>query len=106
MQTDIVKPDKRNLFISLWAGEEKLWKAYWLFFVVGNYAFSALAELLLRVESKFILIAYLITLIAYFIWSVIAVWKCAPNTSSKLWTYLARLIVTLGSVVAVYVEFT
>jgi hypothetical protein len=106
MQTDIVKQEKRNLFVSLWAGEEKLWKAYWLFFVAGNYAFSDLAELLLGVGNKSILIAYLISAIAYFIWSVVVVWKCAPNSSSKIWTYLARLILTLGTVVAVYVEFT
>lgn len=106
MQTDIAMPEKRNFFVSLWGGEEKLWKAYWLFFVAGNYVLSGLAELLLNFGNKFLLIAYLITIIVYFIWSVIVVWKCAPNTSSKIWTYLARVIVTLGSVVAVYVEFT
>jgi hypothetical protein len=106
MQTDIVKPEKRNIYVSLWTGEEKLWKAYWLFFVAGNYVLTALADLLLRLGNKFVLITYLITLIIYFVWSVIVVWKCAPNASSKVWTYLARVIVTLGSVAAIYVEFT
>ena len=106
MQTDIVETEKQNIFLSLWTGQEELWKAYWLFFVAGNYALSALAELLLKLGNQFILIGYLVTLIAYFIWSIIVVWKCAANTSSKVWTYLARLIVTLGSVVALYAEFT
>lgn len=89
-----------------WNGEEKLWIAFWGWFV--------LLELIVIIFNKFTgttIVEYMYSIvpslsiawlnvafcmcIAYFLATLIfhtrVIWKCAPNTHKKKWFYTARI---------------
>src|SRR4051794_17995799 len=45
----------------------------------------------------------LIVMLLWFLYIPLAIWKCAPNTTHKAFTYLARLSVVLYIILNIYV---
>jgi len=90
--------------ITGWKGLDPLWKAYWLYFVVGSFVVNNLADLALSTGSKFVLIGYLIFILTYLVWAITSVWRCAFNTKKKYWGYIARAIVVIGPIASILNE--
>ncbi len=82
---------KENLLTRLFRGEEPLWKAFWLFGVVGWVLVFQLATLLSE-----ILHSYDIRDATSLVWGIylsVAVWRCATNTQWRYWGYAARAVI-------------
>ena len=93
-------------------GSQPLWKAFWLFYFLGfNLLWLALAFGLPTALFMDIVIAlkratglgsatiiralYTPPTFAFALLSLVVVWRCAVNTGLRLWTWLARLVVSL-----------
>lgn len=77
-----------------WKGEEKLWKVYWLYGVVGSILIQLLFGVLgmvLPLFAKLGMVGYL----AYCVWLLVSQWRCAWNCSWKGWGYIVRGIIVL-----------
>ena len=76
-----------------WRGEEKLWKIFWLGLLFLAFI-SALGKVLVQNLPPFALFYGLFRL-AYIIWWLVSLWRCAFNVSARFWGYLARALVCL-----------
>jgi len=77
-----------------WGGEVRLWKVFWLYFV-------------LALEGAIVVVGYLIGLfgLPYLalwaviaplaVWAAVSVWRCAFNAGWRGWGYLARIFVVV-----------
>jgi hypothetical protein len=83
-----------------WHGRERLWIAYWLYWVLGGAVLKVWSMTLSEATSLFHASIFLIVFIGYFIWSGVAVWRCAKNSTSK-WAVFARAGVVITIVMAV-----
>lgn len=68
-----------------WNGEEKLWKVFWLYNVLGGIVISFLVSL--------VPIIGILLCIIYFVWNTVSLWRCAWNASIKLWGYILRVLI-------------
>jgi hypothetical protein len=84
---------------SAWRGEQPLWKVYWL----GGITIALTAAIVFGVVAvkmgglpletrQTINFIFLIP----WIWWYRSVWRCAPNASSKFFTYLGRFAIFLA----------
>src|SRR5438105_2046842 len=99
-----------------WRGQERLWVAFWGWFVVPNVAEGIINHLFHFNPSSFlasifpqtitglnISITIYLTLLIPFIafWSIV-IWKCAKNSEKKIWFYAARVFVCIQAFVFTY----
>jgi hypothetical protein len=88
--------------LSFWNGNEELWNAFWIVGICSNIvteiglgaAFNATEYY--NITSLGLLILILIPYIAIKVWTIVSVWRCAPNTSNKIWCWIARGIIILS----------
>ncbi len=113
-----MKESMLNLIKRNWAGEEKLWKVFWVWnFLVINILdvlaiiviFSTLFPVFLffagindtsvtvtySLRFSDIILAiigfcYTIFVLVYTIWAIVSLWRSAFNSSNKIWGYMAR----------------
>ena len=93
-------------------GTQPLWKAFWLFYVLGfNLLWLALAfglrtslftDIVIALKratglgsETIIRAVYAPPIFAFSALSLLVVWRCAANTRLQLWTWLARFTVSL-----------
>ena len=111
-------PDRRVLALEVlgafmgryWRGQERLWKAFWLFGIVG---FSVLGTAVGLVRGVVLdsqmwigvgLIFWglaLVAALAYQVWVCVAIWRGAFNVGWKGWGYVSRGVVVLQAVAVV-----
>lgn len=72
-----------------WEGREPLWKVFWCYGAGAGSVLVALYILALMQENVLAQQSLLLFFAAYTTWTLIAVWRCADN-SSALWRALAR----------------
>ena len=93
-----------------WRGEERLWKAFWLFGLVGFSGAGSVVGLVrgVVVEAQMWIGVGLIFwvlavagLIAYQVWVCVAIWRGAFNVGWKGWGYIGRVVVVLQAVAVV-----
>jgi len=77
-----------------WSGEARLLSAYWGLGVGVNSLFLAIYLLLSMGQYAQLL---LIVWIPYLVFAYVSIWQCADNTEWKVWGYLARGVVIVGS---------
>ncbi len=85
---------------TLWRGEEPLWRAYWIYGVLVNgLLFGVLgAVIVLMIDLRPLLVAYLAFLFVAGVFNIVSVWRSAGNhTGSKVWALLARAVCVLGA---------
>jgi hypothetical protein len=82
-----------------WLGRERLWIAYWLYWVLGGTLLSLWSMVLSEDSSPFHALIFLFVFVSYFIWSGVAVWRCSKNSTSK-WAVVARAVVVIAIVMA------
>ena len=77
-----------------WRGEDRLWKAFWLLWVMGWWAVGTIAIL---IQNSGGLPAYVgpAVIILYMIWAGVGVWRCAFNVGWRGWAYVSRGIVVV-----------
>lgn len=74
-----------------WRGEEKLWKVFWLYGVVGGILINLVVGLALG-EG----IIGLLVQLPFTIWIMVSEWRCAWNAGAKFWGYIVRVLVILS----------
>jgi hypothetical protein len=77
-----------------WRGEGPLWKAYWLYGVLGSTVLALLLLLLMQrgaIDSAWFQLVLLL-LAAYTVWIVVSVWRCAFNVEKPLYGHMARAL--------------
>lgn len=84
------EPDPGNVLARYWHGFGPLWRIYWLYGVLGSAVLAAVLAIALMTSATAVQQIMLPVLLAYTVWIVVAVWRCAPNTGKELYTHLAR----------------
>lgn len=75
-----------------WHGETPLWKAFWVYGVVGTTFIAAIYLAAIYIGNLALQQSLLLCFAAYSIWMLVSVWKCAQNTREQFWTLLARFL--------------
>jgi hypothetical protein len=81
-----------------WHGEVKLWKVFWLLSGLAPLSvYYLLFALPLQLYGNVIVtLSHFLAAWALFnIWLVVPLWRCAANTSWRVWTQLARINVLI-----------
>ena len=100
------QPQKRlSAMRKAWRGEERLWKTYWLYNVLGvlsiGFVLKSLQAYGIQREQNnqssiglsIFIFLLAISFFPYLIWALTSLWKCAFNTRWKIWGYFARAFV-------------
>jgi|GEM_PF-1807145 len=91
MRTGIVR--------SAWAGEVRLWKAFWLYFVLLlNLGVLVVGYVVGTFGLPYL--AVWIVMAPVMVWAAVSVWRCAFNARWRGWGYLARIVVVVQMLLA------
>ncbi len=85
-----------------WAGKERLWKTFWILFVVLNTVLGVAAVPLALSISTSLFYPTIVLCAIFWLFTAIAVFKCANNSHNKVWGILARLAVAISLISGVY----
>ncbi len=97
---------------ALWKGRAPLWVAFWIVGILIGNLLGFTLEALWPADfdpsqsvgrAAVTAVIGIPTALAWFIFSTVSIWRCAPNASSKIWAVLARVALSLGLVSAVYI---
>lgn len=92
------KVKESNFIARSWKGKELLWKVYWLYFVLlGHFVLRGIDGISI-LDKDYLTISYLGFVLVFYIWASTSVWKCAFNTKTKFWGYVARFIIVAGPI--------
>lgn len=72
-----------------WDGQGPLWKAFWLYGVLGSGLAAALA--LAVINAGWPRLGLLLAAL-YSLWVVVSIWRCAFNVEDPNWGYAARSV--------------
>ena len=94
-----------NVASYYWRGQGPLWKAYWLYGVLGSNVLAGILLLLMQRSAPaggwFQLV--LLVLVAYTVWIVISVWRCAFNVENPVYGHMARALTVTWAINALLV---
>ncbi len=94
-----------NVASYYWRGQGPLWKAYWLYGVLGSSVLAGILLLLMQRSAPaggwFQLV--LLVLVAYTVWIVISVWRCAFNVENPVYGHMARALTVTWAINALLV---
>ena len=102
----VPEADERHFFAEHWRGIRPLWSAFWLLFVVGSKALlivSYAAFSFVRGVAPNLGVFALLVVAIYLFAATIAVWRCSPNSSKVMWSWLARGITATYTLFFAYV---
>lgn len=82
-----------HILRTYWRGDGPLWKVFWVWGVAGSWILAALflAAVLAIGISWALYIATGVIMIAYTIWILVSVWRCAVNVEEH-WGVIARAL--------------
>lgn len=84
------------MLLSYLKGEEKLWKAFWIFGVLIPILLDLLTGLVgVFFKSPYFLSLMLTITTVSLAYGILATWQCASNCNKRLWMWLARMTVIL-----------
>jgi hypothetical protein len=89
-----------------WRGEGPLWKVFWLYGVLASNIGVALVAwgLVTHRIGHAALAALVAILIAYTIWVLVSIWRCAGNVHYQYFGILARALTVAWALNAVMVS--
>jgi hypothetical protein len=89
-----------NIFHASWAGNEPLWRVFWLYYwLLGSFL-----GFIAGIFAYFLPAPALIALFPWSVWVLVSMWRCAFNTSWRGWGYIVRInVVFCASLVAALV---
>lgn len=85
-----------ELVASYWRGEQPLWASFWLY---GGFFFSiieAARTLVAPMENVDITASFVMVLMIFFVWNLVAAWRSAFNCKNKKWGYIARILYVIS----------
>ncbi len=86
--------------INLFQGNLPLYKSYWIYYVLGNFAISAPLLLITKVQIQnyiYTFTLYLVLNLIYYFTSCIGVWRSSQHyKGNKILSFLARFVVVIG----------
>ena len=74
-----------------WNGDTRLWKAFWLYFVLGLNFGVLIAGYVFGLVG-FPYFAVWIVIAPAVVWAAVSVWRCAFNSRWRGWGYIARAV--------------
>lgn len=92
---------KTTIFKRAAAGNEKLWKVFWLLwipYVILSFLISRFSTRMVDAHTgKLPLLAFMLTLalLVGLLWLLIALWKCSRNVRFSIFFWLTRVYVAL-----------
>lgn len=88
-----------------WRGHGPLWKAYWLYGVLGSNLLVLIMLLLMYQGALGSLWFQLVLLLlaAYTVWIVVSVWRCAFNVEKPMYGHMARALTVAWAINALMV---
>lgn len=104
ISTPVPQPHERHKIrasiIKARNGEERLWIVFWIYTVIGILFTTSLYNALLQAITDLrgygplvLLFVLVIAYLAYIVWAMGSLWRCAFNVGWKGWGYLARACV-------------
>jgi hypothetical protein len=107
-----------SLITDSWRGRKPLYRVFWLYYILGIFVIGASLGLFVHVAPLLpeLITFFLVFAIGFFVllwkgWALVAIWRCAPNSSRSLYKFFARgyvvffiLIVIAGVVEEIYEE--
>ena len=101
--------DSTHSLRAYWEGRASLASAFGLVGIIGSFVIGLVVALVISfAETQGWAILYRIADILNFVYLVfvsVSIWRCAWNTSWKVWGYIARSIVIINVIRIVYVIF-
>ena len=86
--------------INLFHGNLPLYKSYWIYYVLGNFAISAPLLIITKIQIQnfiYTFSLYLVLNLIYYFTSCIGVWRSSQTyKGNKILAFLARIIVVIG----------
>lgn len=94
-----------NVASYYWRGHGPLWKAYWLYGVLGSNVLTIILFWLIQrgPHGTFWSQVVLLLLAAYTVWIVVSVWRCADNVETPLYGHMARALTVAWAINALLV---
>jgi len=98
-----ITPKKKGFLRRAWAGEERLWKVWWLIgiplaLVSGAFSMWYDAQTVPTTTTWIVAgVGAWGLLTAYLCWCNMA-WSCAKNVKNPVWTRVAKVLIILGLV--------
>ena len=98
----IATDKKANFFRRCWAGTARLWQAYWLVGVLGQFAVLLLCFAVTYPfwrgpqDNWWSDELSAVLLLGYLAFASVSIWRCAHNANNPVWGALARTIVVLS----------
>ena len=90
-------PDRLWDFVrQCWVGDQELWKIFWIVGVGLTAVTWGTSYAGTEYNAPFIWwILVLILIVPIEVWWLVSVWRCAKNTSKKIWGILSKIIVVI-----------
>jgi len=92
MEIDRNEEGRPQSLMAHWHGQAGLASAFWLIGILGLVVFYPLYILLRSGPLGWL---FLLLSAAYTIFAFVSIWRCAWNTSWKVWGYMARTCIVL-----------
>jgi hypothetical protein len=98
----VVADKKQHFFRRCWSGSARLWQAYWLVGVLGQFVVLFLAFAITYPfwrgpqDNLWSTVVFLVLMLVYVVFASVSVWRCAPNANNQVWGALARTLVVLS----------
>ena len=88
------------MVIESWKGQRPLYKVFWLYYVLGAFVVIGAMLLFMQLAGLFpspialaLILVAVAALLAWKIWALFSIWRCAPNSSASSYKFLARAYV-------------
>jgi hypothetical protein len=80
-------------FIRTWKGEEKLWLVFWIYHFLIGTLLSFNMEGMIASMSLWMSVFYMLVILAWAVFVMVGLWRCAFNAKRRIWGIFARAIV-------------
>ena len=78
-----------------YAGKAKLWRVFWLGYILllipVTIATNIAKEIWAQSPASFVPEAISLVVLFYYIWLSISLWRCAPNSTKRIYKILGRV---------------
>jgi hypothetical protein len=85
------------MIVEAWKGQRPLWKVFWLYYFAGAVVvlgvvggILGLASLMPSIIGLWMKLFAVAFLVAWKVWALVSIWRCAGNSSGSSYKYLAR----------------
>jgi len=109
MHVNDISADRKSNFIKrCWTGTARLWQAYWLVGVLGQFVVMLLWTAVTYPfwrgpqDNWWTYIVGAVLFLAYLIFASVSIWRCAPNASNPAWGALAKTVLVLSWVYGLF----